>query len=465
MNSRVRWLPVIFSMGLLWSGIQACGGNESNHAGGGDDGGSNDGTLGDGPGPGDGKAGDGQGFGDAPGNDSGPPTTCLGPGGACSTTADCCSGTARTGSATSRAARPTTPPARRAASVAARTARPAPARRSTRPARRSATPARERAVLLEPVLERDLPAVVVLRQAGDACSTAAIVARDVHKAAGETLGICGERPPEGPPTAAWWTVSSAAARAGRRHRRERRRRPECGGPCCSRACAPWGPTGVLVCQPASGCNVVGDLCTSDSDCCGSAGSPAGSDEAGHLHHHVARDGRRLPQPDGLQARRRRVQAADDVVQLVVRLLQRQLRDTGHVQAGQHGRPALRRGPVRERRRVVRVERELLRREPVRTQPRRLAALRLLGVDLHRGVRPVHRQRGLLPGLVVHPRPRSDARSVRALRTGGSDGGSGSEGGTGGTDAGCGLYGQLCTTSSDCCNGVPCTTGRCESPIQ
>ena len=33
---------------------------------------------------------------------------------------------------------------------------------------------------------------------------------------------------------------------------------------------------MLVCQPASGCHVVGDLCTKDSDCCGSAGLPGGS---------------------------------------------------------------------------------------------------------------------------------------------------------------------------------------------
>jgi len=49
--------------------------------------------------------------------------------------------------------------------------------------------------------------------------------------------------------------------------------PTCGGKCCSRACAPWGPTGVFVCQPASGCRVVGDTCTKDSDCCGSEGMP------------------------------------------------------------------------------------------------------------------------------------------------------------------------------------------------
>ncbi|HLK39947.1 MAG TPA: hypothetical protein VKU41_24495, partial [Polyangiaceae bacterium] len=46
--------------------------------------------------------------------------------------------------------------------------------------------------------------------------------------------------------------------------------PACGGGCCSRLCAPYGPTGVLVCQPASGCHVVGDACRQDSDCCYSA---------------------------------------------------------------------------------------------------------------------------------------------------------------------------------------------------
>jgi hypothetical protein len=31
---------------------------------------------------------------------------------------------------------------------------------------------------------------------------------------------------------------------------------------------------VLVCQPASGCHLVGDLCTKDSECCGSVAFPA-----------------------------------------------------------------------------------------------------------------------------------------------------------------------------------------------
>lgn len=43
--------------------------------------------------------------------------------------------------------------------------------------------------------------------------------------------------------------------------------PECGD-CCSRLCAPYAPTGVLVCQPISGCHSTGELCRSDTDCCG-----------------------------------------------------------------------------------------------------------------------------------------------------------------------------------------------------
>jgi hypothetical protein len=33
------------------------------------------------------------------------------------------------------------------------------------------------------------------------------------------------------------------------------------------------------------------------------------------------------------------------------------------------------------------------------------------------------------------------------------------------DGGCADYGQLCSSSGQCCNGVPCTSGRCEFPIQ
>jgi hypothetical protein len=49
-------------------------------------------------------------------------------------------------------------------------------------------------------------------------------------------------------------------------------------------------------------------------------------------------------------------------------------------------------------------------------------------------------------------------------TGGTTGGTGgTTGGTGGTGTPCSLYGQTCTQGSDCCNGVPCDQGICRVP--
>lgn len=49
--------------------------------------------------------------------------------------------------------------------------------------------------------------------------------------------------------------------------------PICGGECCSRACLPYGETGVLICQPPSGCRPTGETCQNDTDCCGGPGNP------------------------------------------------------------------------------------------------------------------------------------------------------------------------------------------------
>ncbi len=38
--------------------------------------------------------------------------------------------------------------------------------------------------------------------------------------------------------------------------------------CCSKTCAPYGPSGVSICQPAGGCRISGELCREDNDCCG-----------------------------------------------------------------------------------------------------------------------------------------------------------------------------------------------------
>src|SRR5204863_8214543 len=77
------------------------------------------------------------------------------------------------------------------------------------------------------------------------------------KVAGATIGICGAGP-TGSTNCNGRGVEGAT----------------CGvcNDCCSRLCAPYGPTGVRVCQPASGCRVDGDFCRKDSDCCGTAGT-------------------------------------------------------------------------------------------------------------------------------------------------------------------------------------------------
>jgi hypothetical protein len=115
-------------------------------------------------------------------------------------------------------------------------------------------------------------------QGGDSCATSAdCCTQTCTIAAGATLGTCGASPPGGPANCGvvdGQLCGGSAPDGGVVLNGSGL--PSCGGPCCSRSCAPWGPTGVLVCQPASGCHVVGDLCTQDSDCCGSAGLPGGS---------------------------------------------------------------------------------------------------------------------------------------------------------------------------------------------
>lgn len=82
--------------------------------------------------------------------------------------------------------------------------------------------------------------------------------------AGETIGVCGA-PPSG---ASFCNDGVEGSLCG-----------DC-NQCCSRLCAPYGPTGVNVCQPASGCHVTGDFCRQDLDCCGHDGTGLPGD--GHV---------------------------------------------------------------------------------------------------------------------------------------------------------------------------------------
>jgi hypothetical protein len=56
----------------------------------------------------------------------------------------------------------------------------------------------------------------------------------------------------------------------------------CPGGCCSDLCAPYGATGVPICQQAQGCHVQGDLCRKDTDCCGGESPDSGILGAGKV---------------------------------------------------------------------------------------------------------------------------------------------------------------------------------------
>jgi hypothetical protein len=116
----------------------------------------------------------------------------------------------------------------------------------------------------------------------------------------------------------------------------------------------------------------------------------------------------------VQAERRRLQALDDVVQRVVRLLRRQLQHHGHLQDGQCRCPTVHQRGLRCRRSGVRVERRLLQWAALCPEHGKRASLRMRVRELRPELRELYRQRGLLRR-TVQRRARKHDGSVRALR--------------------------------------------------
>ncbi|HTM44161.1 MAG TPA: hypothetical protein VL137_04355, partial [Polyangiaceae bacterium] len=109
-------------------------------------------------------------------------------------------------------------------------------------------------------------------QSGDTCSTdQQCCAGLCQKAQGASLGLCGLVPASG----AGSCLSAGEVCSGGATYDGMSSLPTCGGECCSKACFPYGPTGVLICQPPSGCHPTGEICTDDVDCCGSETRPDG----------------------------------------------------------------------------------------------------------------------------------------------------------------------------------------------
>jgi hypothetical protein len=250
--------------------------------------------------------------------------------------------------------------------------------------------------------------------------------------------------------------------------------PQCGGACCSRACAPWGPTGVLVCQPASGCHPVGDLCQQDTDCCGANGLPGGSgkpvtcDKSGGGPVGICR----LPmgcKPNGDVCKLKTMscnsscdccagncETMDTCKQDnegVPRCAFLQCVNPGNACASSadccNGLPCV---P-----------------NPSGNPPYVCYAQPCVkgcgactnNADCCPGTACIFGNGGTQGVCGPCGGPPGDGGTT------GGDGGTTGDGGTiGSPDGGtCGLFGQICTQASDCCNGVPCTDGRCNYPIR
>jgi len=306
-------------------------------------------------------------------------------------------------------------------------------------------------------------------QGGDSCYTNIDCCTGTCTiASGQTLGTCAASAPSGPANCGMvdgqlcggggtgGTVTTFDGGV-----------PPCGGPCCSRSCAPWGPTGVLVCQPASGCHPTGDLCQKDSDCCGSAGLPYGGPKPVTCDNGICRLATGC-QPNGDVCKLQTTSCnsrcdccsgncetmdtckQDNVG--VPRCASPQCVNPGSSCASSadccNGAPCV---P-----------------NPGGNPPYvcyQSACVPSCGsctnnADCCPGESCVMAAGSTQGTCGPCGGPTGDGGTTTG--DGGTTGLDG--GGTSGGDAGCALYGQICTTSAECCNGVPCTNGRCQAPV-
>ncbi|HEY8039539.1 MAG TPA: hypothetical protein VIF15_07085 [Polyangiaceae bacterium] len=310
-------------------------------------------------------------------------------------------------------------------------------------------------------------------QAGDACTASGECCTGTCTiASGQSIGTCALSPPSGPANCGMvdgQLCGGSGPDGGATFLDSGL--PRCGGPCCSRACAPWGPTGVLVCQPASGCHVVGDLCTTDTDCCGSAGLPGGSgkpvtcDKSGGGAIGICRN----PQgckPDG------------DVCKLKTMSCNSscdccsgncETQDT--CKQDNVGVPRCAAAQCVNPGGSCASSANCCNGAPCVPNPTGNPPYVCYGSSCVPSCGTCTNNADCCPGFACDI-PTGSTHGVCGPCGGGTDGGTGDGGTTGdsGTttgDAGggCALYGQICAVASDCCNGVPCTSGRCEPPIQ
>jgi hypothetical protein len=289
-------------------------------------------------------------------------------------------------------------------------------------------------------------------QNGDVCASGSDCCGGVcTKQQNQTLGICGQ-PNSGGCTIDGMLCGGSGTDGGAVYTDGGL--PQCGGNCCSRDCAPWGATKVLICQPASGCHPVGDICTSNNDCCG--GLNGGKKDAGVTT--CVKNGNVgvcsnptgcKPNGDICRLQANQCNATDDCCSGNVQQNDTCKQDNLGVPRCSYAGDA---GCI-----------------PVDAGTQCASSADCCNLDPC--VPDGDGGFTCYPGVCV---PISgNCTTDGDCCPGGHCYGNKCypntpDGGTvdsGTPDAGpCSLYGQTCTTSSDCCNNIPCTNGRCEIPV-
>jgi hypothetical protein len=320
-------------------------------------------------------------------------------------------------------------------------------------------------------------------QQGDACHTGTDCCGGLcNVASGQTLGTCGP-PPSGSANCKMpdgVLCAGAAGDGGVTY--DDAGLPSCGGGCCSRACAPWGPTGVLVCQPATGCHVTGDLCTKDTDCCGAMGVPSVPSKNGkYVTCEIT-----APNTVGICSLKSRSCEPNGGA---CRLATNSCNQTCDCCAGNchdgtckqdnDGVPRCTNAQCADAGVGCASSADCCNGAPCVPNPGGNPPYVCYTSQCVACGGPCTVSSDCCPGVSCQVANGSAQGTCGPCGSGSSSGGSSSSSGSGsssggsssgsgssgGPDAGCSLYGQLCTTAAQCCNGVPCTLGRCYSPTQ
>lgn len=310
-------------------------------------------------------------------------------------------------------------------------------------------------------------------QEGDACSTdLGCCGGSCAKAAGAALGLCGvvSAPGAGNCTTAG-TVCTGATTGGSL--------PPCGGDCCSKSCRPFAASGVLVCQPPTGCHPTGELCQQDSDCCGAPGAPGSTKDSGGQTTDV-----HCSKAAGATVGRCDQGKACSPAGSICRLATNSCSATDRCCSG-----TVQQHPLNCKQDALGIPRCTVASDYdcAKSGPPPAGTVCASGADCcgHPCV-PNPSGAGFVcagtacidAGGACTTTSDCCAGSPCILATGttkgtcgasgkpGPGGGTGSSGGTtpapGSTT--CAQYGQVCAQTSECCNGVPCTDGHCEYPV-